>query len=393
MTAPDLDAFLAEVDEFFADHRFTPAATSTARLAPDAVSNKAEAEAQAELDAALVWRRALADAGLHWVSGPTELGGRGLPASFEAALREREAAEGVADNSPLRVGTSIVGPSIYEYGTPEVRAKFLPRVHRGELLVCQLLSEPSAGSDLAGVHTTARRDGDDWIVNGQKVWTSGGRHADVGECLAVTDRDAGRKGLTMFLLDMHAPGVEVRPLTQMTGGQEFCEVFLTDVVVPDGDRLGEVGRGWEVALHTLANERAALGTELVPDASLIGHLVELARARHLDGDPVHRQAIARSHVELQVTRLLADRVFADGPAGPRSGMVKLSMTRMVAGVSDAAARILGPQLTVTGASPEADLWAELLLGAPGLRIGGGTDEILLNLLGERVLGLPREPRP
>lgn len=393
MTVVGLDAFVAELDEFFAGHSPAPSAMSTFRLAPDAVSSKADVEADAELKAAVAWRQELAQAGLHWVSGPTELGGRGLPASFEAVLRGREAAEGVTDSSPLRVGISIVGPTIDQYGSPSVRAKYLPRIHRGELLVCQLLSEPAAGSDLAGVRTTAHRDEGNWVVTGQKVWTSGGRHADVGECLAVTDRGAGRKGLTMFLVDMHAPGVEVRPITQMTGGQEFCEVFLTDVVVDEEDRLGDEGGGWEVALHTLANERAALGSELVPDASLIGYLVELARAHGVQEDPLHRQAIARSHVDLQVTRLLADRVFADGPAGPRSGMVKLSMTRMLAGVSSAAAGILGPHMTVTGVSPTADLWSELLLGTPGLRIGGGTDEILQNLLGERVLGLPREPKP
>ena len=206
------------------------------------------------------WRNLLFDNGFGWIGGPSAYGGRELPKNYERAYQEIEANFIVPDQGCFGIGLGMVAPTILAHAIEDVKQKYLKQLWRGEIVGCQLFSEPTNGSDLAGIQTRAMRDGDEWIVNGQKVWTSGAQYSDLGEVITRTSVDKPKhKGLTMFLVDMHAPGVEVRPLRQMTGGASFNEVFFTDVRIPDSHRLGDVDEGWTVALTTLMNERASIG--------------------------------------------------------------------------------------------------------------------------------------
>lgn len=401
---PMLEEFLTEARRFLDVHAKPIESTATRwgegsdRVALQIVGNKPSQQDDADCAATKAWRRELWDAGLGWLTGPERMGGRALPLEYEWAFRELQNGYDVPDATYTRVGTTIVGPTILEFGSPELQQAFLPDIHSGTRIMCQLLSEPEAGSDLANAKTRARRDGDGWRISGQKVWTSGARHADIGECLAATgDHDARHHGLTVFLVDMHAPGVEVRPLRQMTGGAEFGEVFLTDVWVPDAARLGDVGGGWAVVIDTLMNERAAIGDDLLPDDSLVTRLIDVARHAGLSGDLVVRQELADVVARMRVLRMTSDRILgalAPGePPGPDLTMIKLAVTDNLARIGQLVSRLLGPSIAADSGDWGTYAWAEFVLGVPGMRIGGGTDEILKNTIGERVLGLPREPRP
>jgi alkylation response protein AidB-like acyl-CoA dehydrogenase len=401
--APSLEEFRAEALAFLDANAPRVESTTTGwgvgsdRIALQIVGNKPVEQDDADCAATRAWRQRLWDAGLGWLQGPTWLGGRDLPVEYDWEFRALQRAYDVPDPTYTRVGTTIVGPSILEFGTPELQRQFLPDIHSGRRIMCQLLSEPEAGSDLANAKTRATRDGDGWLISGQKVWTSGARHADIGECLAATGGpDDRHRGLTMFLVDMHAPGVEVRPLRQMTGGAEFGEVFMSDVWVPDAHRLGEVGDGWAVVIDTLMNERAAIGDDLLPDESLVERLIELARHTGCSTDPVVRQRLADVVARMRVARLTSDRILGalapGSPPGPELTMIKLAVTDNLSRVASLAADLLGPSVTADTHEWGTFAWAEFVLGVPGMRIGGGTDEILRNTVGERVLGLPREPR-
>jgi alkylation response protein AidB-like acyl-CoA dehydrogenase len=272
-------------------------------------------------------------------------------------------------------------------------------MYRGDVIACQLFSEPAAGSDLAGIQTRAMRDGDEWVLNGQKVWTSGAQYSDIGEIITrtSTDPDSRHRGLTMFVVDMHAPGVEVRPLRQMTGGASFNEVFFTDVRVPAEFLLGEADQGWTVALTTLMNERMAIGGgSIAPGQGVSQRLTQLAR--HLDraGDPGVRQALADIYINSSVARFTTMRAMAKLRAGqlpgPEASTLKLALTNNLQRISAAVSTILGPRLIADTGEWGTYAWADMLLGVPGLRVAGGTDEVMRNIVGERVLGLPKEPR-
>jgi len=334
-----------------------------------------------DLGAGRRYLEALAGTGLAVPTWPREYGGLGASPADAAAVRRELSAFAVPDLYPYLVGLELVGPTVLAHGTPEQCARWLPRIATGEEIWCQLFSEPDAGSDLAGVVTTARRDGEQWRVHGQKVWTSRGHYARRGLLLARHDPTVPKhRGITAFGVDMHAPGVEVRPLQQMNGDAHFTEVFLDDAPVPDGDRIGAVGDGWRVAITCLSHERGAVsggGSPMLdPD-----RLVALARDRGLADDPLVRDALARLICEARIMGWTARRRVHG------SGM-KLRGTRMFRMYADLAARLLGPHATCepTGA------WQTLVLTAPSLSIRGGTDEIQRNILGERVLGLPPEPR-
>jgi alkylation response protein AidB-like acyl-CoA dehydrogenase len=267
-----------------------------------------------------------------------------------------------------------------------------------DTLGCQLFSEPSAGSDLASVTTKATRDGDEWVLNGQKVWTSGARFAQWGLAIARHDPEVPKhKGLTAFLVPFAADGVEVRPIRQMSGGANFNEVFMTDVRVGDALRLGPIGEGWRVALTCLGFERDHSGGGGGGHAG--GGFRQIhALAEHLDrvGDPVVRQMLARlytNHKVAQYTnRRAAARLKAGQTPGPEGSLGKLMWTANMAGVSDAVSMLLGPRLTADTGEWGTYAWSEHVLGAPGYRIAGGSDEIQRNIVGERVLGLAAEPR-
>jgi len=265
-------------------------------------------------------------------------------------------------------------------------------------MACQLFSEPSAGSDLANVSAPAIRDGDGWVVSGQKVWTSGAQYSDIGLLLAKSDRSVpNHQALTMFLLDMHAEGVDVRPLRQMTGAAHFNEVFLENVRIPDTHRLGAPGEGWRVTRTTLMNERASLGPT-GSNAALgymsLDRLSGLVRHFGRGGDAAVRDELAQIAILGRVADLTTRRFVAQTPAGgipgPEMSACKLLRTELVARTVALVTRILGPALAADTGDWGTYAWATYVLGAPGMRIGGGTDEIMRNILAERVLALPRQ---
>lgn len=352
-----------------------------------------------ELERARWWQATKFDHGFGWIDGDPEYGGAGLPTEFAAAFSELERAYRTPSQDFFGTALGMVAPTIAAEGSTELRDRYLRGLHRGDILACQLFSEPSAGSDLSNVSTTAVRDGDDWVVTGQKVWTSGAQYCDIGLLLAKTERDAPqRQALTMFLVDMHADGVEVRALRQITGGAHFNEVFLTEVRIPDSHRIGNVGNGFRVALTTLMNERASLGSgphaELgrIPDVQLIALLKHKGHAAH----PRLRQRTARLIALAQVAELTTTRLLAAVPTGavpgPEMAALKLLRTELLLRTSDLVTDVLGPTISADTGEWGEYAWAAYVLGVPGMRIGGGTDEILRNTIAERVLGLPREPR-
>jgi alkylation response protein AidB-like acyl-CoA dehydrogenase len=354
----------------------------------------------------LEFLRARFDAGLAWVHFPEGLGGLGAPRELQNVV-ERE----LADTPQLTPGVQAIGlgmaaPTILMFGTDEQRKRFLRPLWTGEEIWCQLFSEPGAGSDLATLGTRAVRDGDEWVVDGQKVWTSGAHHSRWAILVARTDADVPKhRGLTYFVCDMHAPGVEVRPLRQITGEAEFNEVFLTGVRLGDDLRLGEIGDGWRVAQTTLMNERVAIGGAPVRrGGGMVGLVAETWRARpELRTHDLH-QRLLRLWVEAEVTRLAGTRLreqLSAGQPGPEGSGMKLSF----AGLNQA---LSGLDLEMRGEEGLAyDDWSfrrsdsvdffgrgtgYRYLRAKGNSIEGGTSEILRNIVAERVLGLPSEPR-
>ncbi|MDQ1466964.1 MAG: hypothetical protein QOH10_1379 [Actinomycetota bacterium] len=366
------------------------------------LDEKSREEERAEVDAAKAWRQELFDAGFGWITGPPEYGGRGLTSAHDRAYREVESGFRTPSQSPFAIGLGMVAPTILAHAIEEVRQAYLRPLWRGEIVGCQLFSEPVAGSDLAGIQTRARRDGDEWLLTGQKVWTSGAQYSDIGEIITRTDPDKPKhKGLTMFLIDMRAPGIEVRPLRQMTGGASFNEVFLNEVRVPDSHRLGDVDEGWGVALTTLMNERASIGGGGAGGGggggAGAGRLVEMAQRLGLAADPIVRQKLVALYVHATVARYTHLRAMAKIKAGqtpgPEMSIAKLALTqngqRTAALVSD----MLGPRLAADTGEWGTYAWSEFVLGVPGMRVAGGTDEVMRNIVGERVLGLPKEPSP
>ncbi|MBK3572475.1 acyl-CoA dehydrogenase family protein [Streptomyces sp. MBT65] len=347
------------------------------------------------------WQRVRHENGFGWITGPVEYGGRGLTPVHDLLYDAVESEYDVADTGVLSViGLGMIGPTILAHAQPHIKERWLPAMYRGDAIACQLFSEPGAGSDLASVATKAVREGDHWVLNGQKVWTSVAQHSQIGLALTRTNPDAPKhRGITAFLVPMDAPGVEVRPLRQMTGGADFNEVFLTDVRIPDDHRLGEVDGGWSVALTTLMNERATVGSEGAgPVAAALSpdHLSALMRATWTWDDRALRARLAELLVDVLATGHLNSRALrglrAGGTPGPERSVSKLmyaqNLTRAAHFVSDA----LGPRIIADTGQWGTYAWSELLLATPALRILGGTEEIMKNILAERVLGLPKEVR-
>lgn len=361
---------------------------------------KSKDEERRQVESAKQWRQKLFDAGFAWITGPVEFGGAGLSSAHQRAYLEEASGFRTPDESPFTIGLGMVAPTIQAHAIPEVRDRYLKALWRGEVIACQLFSEPIAGSDLAGIQTRAARDGEEWSITGQKVWTSGAQYADIGELITRTDPDKPKhKGLTMFLIDMKDPAIEVRPLRQMTGGASFNEVFINELRVPDSHRLGDVDEGWGVALTTLMNERMSIGTGMGSGGgSAMGsfsRLVAMAKHFGVDSDPVVRQRLADLYVHTTAARYNNLRGLAKMKAGqtpgPEMSLAKLSGTLNGLRTSALLADLLGPRLVADTGEWGTYAWSELILGIPGARIAGGTDEVMRNILGERVLGLPKDP--
>jgi alkylation response protein AidB-like acyl-CoA dehydrogenase len=356
-----------------------------------------DAEERAWLEAAQAWRALEYDNGFGWITGPVEYGGRELAVEDERCYRDVRAGFDVPATTPFTISLGMVAPTILAHGTDQVREGYLRPLYRGEMIGCQLFSEPGTGSDLTGVSAKAVRDGDDWVVSGQKVWTSGAHFSQIGEILCRTNPAAPKhKGLSAFIVDMGAPGVEVRPLRQMNGRSDFNEVFFSDVRIPDSHRLGEINDGWRVAMTTLMSERAlGAGPGVFGIERAIEMLVLLARHSGAGDDPVIRQALARCFASAKTVKyngLRADaRRRAGRPPGPEESIFKLSSTNVLGKVAEAASLILGPKLMADSGDWGTFSWSDLVLQVPGARIAAGTDEIMRNILAERVLGLPKEP--
>jgi alkylation response protein AidB-like acyl-CoA dehydrogenase len=410
---PTPDDIRARVAEFLAANDPPPPATA------------ALAGASA-LEDRLTFLRARFDAGLAWVHYPVGLGGLGAPRELQSVVDAALAAAGAPDNNPRRIGIGLgmAAPTILAHGTDEQRQRWLRPLWTGEEVWCQLFSEPGAGSDLAALGTRAVADGDNggppgsggvaaggWIVNGQKVWTSMAHEARWAILVTRTDPSVPKHaGMTYFVCDMTAPGVEVRPLRQITGEAEFNEVFLTDVRIPDAHRLGDVGNGWRVAQTTLMNERVAIGGGAAPrESGTIAAVAEAWRTRPELRTPAAHDELLRLWVEAEALRLTGLRLrqqLAAGAPGPEGSAAKLSYARLNQEVSGFELELLGADgMRYDGWST--DTWASerpevvdflgraagyRYLRAKGNSIEGGTSEILRNIIAERVLGLPGEPR-
>src|SRR5437764_6996809 len=266
-------------------------------------AEKTREQELAELTEAKAWKALVFDAGFGWITGPAQYGGRELPAAYERAWQSLSARYDTPSQQAFGIGLGMVAPTILAHATDKVKDLYLRDLYRGDIVACQLFSEPGAGSDLAGLQTRAVRDGDEWVVTGQKVWTSGAQFSDIGEIICRTDPDVPKhKGLTGFIVDMHAPGVEVRPLRQMTGGASFNEVFFNEVRVRDDHRLGDVNQGWTVALTTLMNERASIGGggAGLGAGGQMTRIIETVRHYGLADDPLTRQELMRLWTNLRV---------------------------------------------------------------------------------------------
>ncbi|MET8167291.1 acyl-CoA dehydrogenase family protein [Streptomyces sp. NPDC005329] len=402
----DMQDFAAEVRRFLDAHvAKAPDRTALAWGEGDdsmAYFSSLPPEAEHEqVQRAREWQRIRHENGFGWITGPAEYGGRGLTPVHDLLYDAIESEYDVADTGVLGVvGLGMIGPTILAHAQQPVKDRWLPAMYRGDAIACQLFSEPGAGSDLASVATRAvRGSGGEWVLNGQKVWTSVAQHSQIGLALTRTNPDAPKhRGITAFLVPMDAPGVEVRPLRQMTGGADFNEVFLTDVRVRDDHRLGEVDGGWTVALTTLMNERATVGSEgagPVAGALSPDRLSALMRATWTWDDRALRARLAELLVDALATEHLNARALRKLRGGAAPGaemsvsklMYGQNLTRAAHFVTD----VLGPRAIADTGQWGTYAWTELLLATPALRILGGTEEIMKNILAERVLGLPKEP--
>jgi alkylation response protein AidB-like acyl-CoA dehydrogenase len=383
--ADDLARVDALVDELLAAH--------------DPKSTKTEA-----------FRGAQYDLGLAWVYFPEGFGGLGCAPALQRHVDRRLREAGVRPpHGTLFFGLSLAGPTVATHGSDDLRRRALRPMFTGEEIWCQLFSEPGAGSDLAGLATRAVRDGDEWVVNGQKVWNTLAHVADRGMLVARTDPELPKhKGLTYFMVDMHAPGVEVRPLRQITGEAEFNEVYLTDVRIADRDRIGDVGEGWRVSMTTLMNERTTIGgaTTAGPRrATPVDEALDLWKKR-ADKDPVLRDRVVQAYIDFEVLRLNNQRAAARrlaGNPGPEGSIAKLQLATVNKSVYELCIDLLGAD-GLAGFDYEFRRPDEAGLDAPlgsarkmflrsrANSIEGGTSEIMRNILGERILGLPGEPR-
>ena len=366
----DLESFRAQAQAWVSANKTHAPPDYGAILPPDLV------------DRGIAWQRRLFAegwAGIHW---PTEYGGQGLSPEHQSIWLEICALNEVPPFINM-VGFVLAGQGTQIYGTPEQKAEHLRPIITADRVWCQLFSEPEAGSDLASLRTTAVRDGEEWVVNGQKVWCSGGRYSDWGILMARTNPDVPKhKGISFFLIDMHSPGVETRPLKQMTGEAEFDEVFFTDVRMPADALLGPIHEGWGVGMTILTNERGSIGAAAIGTQRRLDALAALGD----DGlGPIETQRLMQLLAQGMSYRYMGQR---QGPAASiGSSLNKLGITELMFGTAELRADIAGAEAMLSGHGSNA------LLAAPGGRIAGGSSQVQRNIIGERILGLPKEPSP
>lgn len=360
-----------------------------------------ERDEAAYIEEAKAWQAKKADAGWACIRWPKEYGGRGAT-PIQQVIWNQEVSKFHAPEGIFTIGQGMGGPTVITHGTPEQKEKWLRPLLRGEEIWCQLFSEPAAGSDAAGITTRAVRDGDEFVVTGQKVWTSGAHYSKWGMLTTRTDPDAPKhKGMTYFIVDMESPGITIKPLKQMTGGANFNEVFFDEVRVPAWNVIGEVNDGWRIAMTTLMNERVAIGSGSGGGGGMRS-IIELARKSTATGlpgteDPQVRQELMKLHTLASIMKYTSFRTLTSISQGkipgPEGSIGKLLLVKSMAVTADLAEKLSGAAGMCAGPdAPDNGRWIQLLLSYPGLKIAGGTDEILKNIIGERVLGLPREPR-
>ncbi len=389
---PEEAAFRAEARAWLEANAPSP---EDARKMGRETTNEAES-----LKRAKAWQAKKADSNwacLHW---PKEFGGRGAT-PIQRVIWEQEESRFAVPRGFFEIGLGMCGPTMMNWSTDAQKQRYLPKMLRGEEIWCQLFSEPSAGSDVAGLRTRCERDGDDWIINGQKVWTSGAHYSDFGIIVTRSDPTVPKhKGLTFFFIDMKSPGVEVRPIKQISGTSNFNEVYFTDVRVPDSQRLGKIGQGWEVSVSVLMNERLAVGDAPGPgfdEAFALAREVELESGPAIRDSNV-RQKLADWYVQsrgLKYTKFRTITALSRGAVpGPEASITKLVSATNLQNIAsfgmdlqDMGGSILDPEV-----APANAIFQQALLYSPGLRIAGGTDEILRNIISERVLGMPGDIR-
>lgn len=389
---PEQDAFRLRVRSWLAEH--LPSELKVEDAMDERVAPNREI-----FDKRMAWHKQLYQAGWIGLAWPKEYGGQGAEL-MEQIIYNEEYAHARAPILPGYVGLGLAGPTIAQWGSEEQKQYFLPRILQGELVWCQGYSEPGSGSDLASLQTRAVEDGDEFVVNGQKVWTSGAQYADWMVLLARTDPEAPKhKGISYFLLDMKTPGVSVRPLVLLNGHSHFNEVFFEDVRIPKANLLGPKNEGWKVAITTLMFERSAAGGG--GGGSQIRRLAELAKQVEIDGQPAWqhswvRQRLAAFEIEkeaLKYTRLRSlTRQLRGQPPGPEGSILKLAGSELGVRIAAFASELLGPYALLeaeTRAVPDAPRWLNRVLSARQYTIAGGTSEIQHNIIGERVLGLPK----
>jgi len=357
-----------------------------------------EDDERAHLDRVREYRKQRFDAGYGAITLPAEFGGSGLPSVYAVAFADEERDFDIPPSSEIiSVTTGLIGAAVSVFGTTEQRERYGRAFLRTDWLCCQLFSEPGAGSDLAGLSTKAVRDGDGWILDGQKIWTSNAQVSEYGFLLARTDPDVVKQaGITAFLVRMDAPGIDIRPIRQMSGPSSFNEVFFDGVRVDDALRIGDVNDGWRVATATLGFERSSSGSGHRRKGGTAADLVELARSLGVSKDPVVRQRIADVYVRTQLHSAMVAKVARANAAGDKPGpagsLGKLLASDNLVRIGNVASELLGSAMVADTGEWGQFAWSEHVLGAPGYRLAGGTDEVQRNIIAERVLGLPQEHR-
>ena len=389
---PEEAAFRAEARAWL-EKNARPRTSMTPTISGEDLTLEVVKESQA-------WQKKKADAGWACITWPKDYGGRGATA-IQNAIWSQEQANFETPPDVFSIGIGMCGPTILTHGTPDQQKRWIPKLITGEEIWCQLFSEPSAGSDLAGLRSSAVKQGNEWVVNGQKIWTSGAQICEWGILVVRTDATVAKHaGLTFFVVNMHAPGIEIRPITQINRGQGFNEVFFNDVRIPDDQRISGVGNGWAVSITTLMNERMSIGSGMGVGA--IEELVGFIEKLEIDGRPAIedrqvRERIAEYVVKargLKYTSLRTLSALSQGKTpGPEASMSKLVGAVLQQHAASFAMELAGASSALLDeVAPEQAAWQERYLSLPGLRIAGGTDEVLRNIIAERVLGLPPDAR-